>query len=265
MKRRPTSISLFLAYALMICFAATLEAATGPEIALSQGISPIAPSGQDLGRLPANAPIELVAILNLQDEDGLRALIAAQNDPDSPSYHQFLTPEEFVQRFSPSPSAYSAVVSYFQERGFAVETTPNRQLVVANGTATKVEQTFKTELHSFYFQGKVHYANTSAPSIPAHLATSIRAVQGLDSIEMVPHSRLAPQSSASPSSTPAGYSPNQIATAYDFPLLHGWNGAGRTMAVASAFDFKDSDLQTFDSTFGITPAGYARVFVTTSQ
>ena len=263
--RRTTSISLLFACALMISFVAILQAATGREVAPRQGISPIAQFGEHLGRLPGNTPIDLVAIINLQHENELRDLIAAQNDPDSPSYHQFLMPEEFAQRFSPSTSVYSAVVSYLQERGFAVETTPNRQLVIANGTAAQVEQTFKTELHSFYFQGKVHYANTSAPSIPAHLATSIRAIQGLDSTEMVPHSRLAPQSSASPSKTPAGYSPNQIATAYDFPLLHGWNGAGRTMAVASAFDFKDSDLQTFDSTFGITPAGYARVFVTTSQ
>jgi kumamolisin len=264
--RWTTSVALLFACALMICCAATLQAATGPEVAMHQGISPIAQFGQDLGRLPGDTPIELVAILNLQDEDGLRALIAAQNSPDSPSYHQFLTPEEFVQRFSPSPSAYSAVVSYFQESGFAVETTPNRQLVIANGTAAKVEQSFKTELHRFYFQGKVHYANTSAPSVPANLVTSIRAIEGLDSRELVSHMRIAPEAVPSSSSgTPAGYSPDQIAKAYDFPKLHGWNGTGKTMAVASAYDFKDSDLQTFDSTFGITPAGYSRVFVKTSQ
>src|SRR5438132_10807956 len=98
--RGPTSMWRIFVCLLTICFAPAVQATSPPSAALRQGISSIAQFGQDLGRLPGSTPIEIVTILNLQSEDELRTLIAAQTDPGSPSYHQFLTAEEFVQRFS---------------------------------------------------------------------------------------------------------------------------------------------------------------------
>src|SRR5712691_4662970 len=87
-------------------------------VPLPTGVSPIAQLGEDLGRLPADTPMEVVAILHLRRERALTRLIALQNTPTSMLYHRFLTPEQFAAKFSPTPAAYSAVVSYFQGLGF---------------------------------------------------------------------------------------------------------------------------------------------------
>jgi subtilase family serine protease len=88
-------------------------------------------------------------------------------------------------------------------------------------------------------------------------------VQGLDSEELQSSiesgANLVPAASPSASSLP--YRPSQIATAYDYPSLHGFDGTGKTIAVATSGDFNDSDLQTFDAQFGINLAGYSRIYM----
>ena len=54
----------------------------------------------------------------------------------------------------------------------------------------------------------------------------------------------------SPTATPLGYSPQQIGTAYDFGATY--NGAGVTVAIATAYTYTESDVATFWSTYGIT-------------
>src|SRR5690242_10450467 len=46
--------------------------------------------------------LTLAIALTLRNSAQLRALIAAQNDPQSTLYHQYLTPAQFAQQFSPT-------------------------------------------------------------------------------------------------------------------------------------------------------------------
>ena len=45
-----------------------------------------------------------------RDRAGLQALIEAQNRPDSPIYHQFLTPQQFARSFGPTAATLAQVV-----------------------------------------------------------------------------------------------------------------------------------------------------------
>jgi hypothetical protein len=139
-------------------------ASPGP-VTLPQGLSPIAQSGQDLGRLLGNMPIQLAVILSLRNEKTLQNLIAAQNTPGSPQYHHFLTPEQFVESYSPTTQDYQAVVDFLQNNGLRIQTTTNRQLVMADGSASQAEKAFSTELHVFNYRGKSHYANVTRPPV----------------------------------------------------------------------------------------------------
>src|SRR5438046_702534 len=50
----------------------------------------------------------------------LEQLLAAQQDPASPVYHQWLTPEDFGDRYGVSNSDYSKVEDWLRSPGFDV-------------------------------------------------------------------------------------------------------------------------------------------------
>ena len=53
-------------------------------------------------------------------EASLQALLAAQQDPSSPSYHKWLTPAQFGQLFGMSAADLAQVTAWLQQEGFTV-------------------------------------------------------------------------------------------------------------------------------------------------
>jgi len=58
--------------------------------------------------------LEVVFTLDLRDHAGADALIEAQQDPDSPLYHQWIAPEEFQARFGPTANDLKDVKDFHQ-------------------------------------------------------------------------------------------------------------------------------------------------------
>jgi subtilase family serine protease len=56
--------------------------------------------------------------LGWQDENQLVAFDQAVSTPGNASYHKFLTPAQFHQRYSPSQASVSAVTKWLQGAGF---------------------------------------------------------------------------------------------------------------------------------------------------
>src|ERR1035437_10317528 len=61
---------------------------------------------QSVGRLPATQPMRIVLVLPHSNQAALDNLLQELYDPSSPSYHQFLTVEQFTNRFGPSQEDY---------------------------------------------------------------------------------------------------------------------------------------------------------------
>ncbi len=53
----------------------------------------------------------------MRHADELNSLLSAISDPASPSYHQYLTPEQFTQEFAPTDDQVQQVESYLQGLG----------------------------------------------------------------------------------------------------------------------------------------------------
>ena len=58
--------------------------------------------------------------LPLRNEDGLDELLQDLYDPNSPSFHQYLSVEEFAMRFGPTEADYAAVVDFAERNGLTV-------------------------------------------------------------------------------------------------------------------------------------------------
>ena len=103
--------------------------------------------------------LQLSISLNLRNRDALTVLIAAQNDPNSASYHQYLTPKQFTAEFGPTQATVDSVVSYLKSQGLTVKSVaPNNLLVDASGSVATAEQAFGVTLNDYTLNNRTVYA-----------------------------------------------------------------------------------------------------------
>ncbi len=185
------------------------------------------------------------------------ALLLAQQDPASPSYHRWLTPADYSARFGATTATVSAVRSFLASSGLQVSgVSPLGTRVAFRGTRDQVQRTFRTEIHDYVFGDKTRTAISTAPAMPAELASAVLGVKGLDGVR--PHSRL-----KRPSFTPApqyevdkttALGPGDFQVLYDTqPLITAGNdGTGVNIAIVGQTYYDPGDLTTFLQTFSLT-------------
>src|SRR5438552_15038400 len=80
-------------------------------------------------------------------------------DPSSPRYHKWLTPQQLNARFGPHHSDFEAVVRWLSSQGFKIEDTDRRApaFVGFSGTVGQVEKVFDLTIYSVDGPGKHTY------------------------------------------------------------------------------------------------------------
>ncbi|MCT6995127.1 protease pro-enzyme activation domain-containing protein, partial [Salmonella enterica subsp. enterica serovar Javiana] len=80
----------------------------------------------------------------------LESFLHAVNDPASPQFHHFLTPDQFKARYAPTDAQVAQVVAHLSQSGFSnVHVSPNNMLVEADGNANSVNAAFRTTMRTF--------------------------------------------------------------------------------------------------------------------
>jgi hypothetical protein len=156
----------------------------------------------DLGAAPASlaaSRITLVLRRSSEQEAALQTWLQQLQDPGSANYRQWLTPEEFGQRFGVAQADLTTIETWLRSQGFTVgKVGKGRMTIEFSGTVGQLEQAFHTSIHSYLIHGERHWANSTEPQIPAALAPVVAGVSRLND--------LAPQPSAA-RGTPARYDP----------------------------------------------------------
>ena len=136
-------------------------------ITLGGNTHPIARAEFDRGDAPADLPMQqmqLVLTRSAAQQSDLDALLAAQQDSSSAQYHQWLTPEQFGERFGASDEDVQKISSWLEGNGFQIDRVANgRNLIEFTGSASQVESTFHTRIHKYMVNGESHCANASNP------------------------------------------------------------------------------------------------------
>ena len=140
-------------------------------------------SGQarSVGRLPASQPMRLVLVLPQRNQDALESLLQELYNPSSPSYHNFLTVEEFTAMFGPSQEDYDAVISFAQAKGLSVVgTSRNRMNVDVTGPVANIEQAFHVTMAVYQHptENRTFYAPDREPT--PDLSVALWHISGLD-------------------------------------------------------------------------------------
>jgi len=142
---------------------------------------------QAIGRLPANQVMQLNVVLPVRDQAGLDVFVRDVNDPSSFSYRQFLTPQQFTERFGPTQKEYDAVVRYVEAHGFKVVGGSRDGMdVEINGPVSSVEAAFHVAMHTYQHptESRVFYGPDREPS--TNLGFPLWHISGLDNYS-IPH------------------------------------------------------------------------------
>jgi kumamolisin len=204
-----------------------------------------------VGPAPPSQQIHLVMHLAYPRPAAVAAFARAVNSPESPSYGAFLTPDQFAARFGPSGHSYSTVEYVATNAGIGVvQTYPNRKLVDLVATVAQADALFNTVINQYNYNNVMYYANGSPAHIPAALNGIVMAVSGFDNFA---HKVAQPP----PGPSRLGFGPRDIQRAYNEPIRGNpaMNGAGATIAIETAYDYLDSDLQAFWSAYGVSRTG----------
>ncbi|MEI9977298.1 MAG: protease pro-enzyme activation domain-containing protein [Ignavibacteriota bacterium] len=185
-------------------------------------------------------------------QSDLDQLLAAQQNPSSPLYRHWLTPQEFGDRFGLSPADRSQVTAWLTSAGFTIDRhAGGRNWIAFSGTAGQVTRALHTPIHRFQVDGETHYANTADPSVPAALAGVVGGFLGLNDFHA--RSMISSVSPAYTSGSSHYMAPQDWATIYNVSPLYqaGFDGTGQKIAVVGESDVAIADIRSFRTFFGL--------------
>lgn len=259
-----------LVAAVAIFFAAAALGAQSPAARIQAGVDSsrlaaipgsqnnLARAAADLGRMPADTRLNRVTLRfnrSAAQEAALDSLLAAQLNPSSPLYHQWLTPDQFATRFGMAQSDIDQVESWLQQRGFTIDdVNRSRTAIHFSGTVAQIEAAFATQMHYFQVQGEKHFAPSTALSVPAAIAPVVADIHNLDDFRPRAAHSIPHRNFTSGVSGEVFFSPGDIVTTYDVQPLYsaGVHGDGQVIAIMGQSAVALTDVEAFQSAAGLS-------------
>ncbi len=246
---RPAFCAIFL---FGMCTAVSAQSGARRE-----SVHPLTRSLRSTGHAVADLPLDRMLLMLKPTDDQqqrLDALIAAQQDPQAPEYGQWLTPEEFAARFSPSPKDIAAVTTWLEGQGFVIgEIARGGRTIEYSGTARQVELAFSTELRHYDRDGIRYLANATEIAIPLELDGIIGGIASLNDFHAVPQHHTQANPVVKMATGANNLSPGDFSTIYNLAPLWsaGFDGTGQTIAIVGRTNFLMSDVTAFRNLFGL--------------
>jgi subtilase family serine protease len=234
------------------------------RVALPHTIPPRALNGTDLGEVSGSHQLpSLMLTFSMTDaqQAELTQLLIDQQDPNSPRYHQWLTPEQFGAEFGLSTTDIAQVSSWLSSQGFTITgVSPSSNYITFSGSAAQVKQAFGVTIHSLNVGGEAHISNLTDPVLPSGIAAVVTNLSGLNDFKLksrahtrtvkvpVADSTTGVHPDYTSSITGNHYiAPGDFYTIYNVnPLLSSSiNGQGISIAVMGQTDINLSDVTAF--------------------
>lgn len=235
----------------------------------------------DLGPSNTNQTINVTLVLGLHNQDALEKYIYSTVTQGDPSYHRFLTTDQFADRYGATTDEISRVQAFLKQAGLTqVELLPNHLAIKASGTIAKVNAAFHTSIHDYQAKdGSTFHRPNAAPTMPAALSSTLVLASGLSTEAHFRSHRVSALSQTSPSSphanallksaaapatpactgnptatcTPEEFTVGDVANRYNINPLYkaDINGKGSTIGIATLADFVVNDAYTYWSDIGL--------------
>ncbi len=236
------------------------SAASEQRVRLSAGVPAKAIPEFDRGPVDPALKLNYMTLLTApssSQQKALDQLLAQQQDPRSPLYHRWLTPEQFADQFGLNAADIKKLTFWLRAQGFTVNTVArSRNWIAFSGTASQVEKAFQTKLHKFDVGGESHFANISSPAVPSSFSAVVTGVRGLSDFRSKSHLVKQKPDYTLPVTTGGNelfIAPGDVTTIYDIQPLYaaGIDGSGEQLAVMGRTDVYLADLNAFRAAFNL--------------
>jgi len=210
---------------------------------------------QSVGRLPATQSMRLVLVLPHRNQAALDSLLQELYDPSSPSYHHFLTVEQFTNMFGPSLEDYAAVTSFAQAHGLqVVGTSINRMNLDVTGTVANIEAALHVTMGVYQHptENRTFYSPDREPTLD--LAVPLWHISGLDNYSIPQPALVYRNPGVTPDATTgscpsASFCGSDMRAAYYGGTL---TGSGQTLGLLEYYGTDLDDLTTYFKNAGQT-------------
>ena len=219
-------------------------------------VSPQARPEYDQGEAEPSMALSYVTLL-LKPDPSIEPFLDNLQTPSSPTYHRWITPTQFGDRFGLTRSDMAKVVAWLESQGLKVnDVAQGRHWVTFSGSAAVVGRALHTTIHRYRVNGKLHFANASDPRIPTALAPVVAGFGGLHDFGPQPLVMLSPLQPQGPapnynSSNTHFLAPDDFATIYDVAPVYsaGIDGTGQKIVIVGESDVSLTDLHAFRTLF----------------
>jgi subtilase family serine protease len=255
MTRKLSSISLALA---AVLFSAPVSIHAQQQRLLTSHTREAVRTGQAplVGRMPADQNMRIVLVLPLRNQDELESLLSDLYNPASPSYHQFLTVDEFAARFGPTQADYDTAIAFARDNGLnVVGTSRNRVNIDVAGPVANIERALHVSmgLYQHPTENRTFFAPDREPTVD--LPFQLWHVAGLDNFSLPHPAGLSRNADGKKSGATVGSGPSASFLGSDMRAAYyggSLTGSGQSLGLLE-YDGTDlADLNTYFANAGQT-------------
>ena len=207
----------------------------------------LSPSTVKIGPLGNSETVEFLVTLTLPNRAQLDQFLADLYNPASEHYQQYLTPDEFRDRFAPSQEVVDTVTAYLESNSlYVISVAANNFYLTVQGAAKDVNSLFQVGLTSYKDQDGTYFRTTGQDETP-QLPEGITGVIGLDNTTLMSrqlNTRLIPSASSINNVTDLDkytiITANKLRKIYN--LTTKLTGKGQTVALVEFDNYNPKDI-----------------------
>jgi kumamolisin len=245
-----------------------LSASVDTLRSLSGHVPPAILHSQKITSLDAEQNLSFSVSMPLNNEDQLDRFLQDLNDPESTQFHQYLSPDEFLEKYGPTEDQVMQTKSLLVANGMDItRVDPHRRVIHASGKIKTINSFFNTEINEYYDLQKNDRFFAPAYEVQIPKALAIQSIHGLENRYRAHHyhrtkpsitdsARNYPRSAAS---TAKGLAPTMIQKAYNFPTQ--LNGSGQVLAVFELEAYDLADITFYENYYNLNQVPLQNVLV----
>jgi subtilase family serine protease len=121
--------------------------------------------------------------LKLHNEDGLDALVQGQYRKGSPTYHQWITQDQFNAGYGPTSQQVNSVRNFLTAHGLTIlAVAENNMYIKVEGTVDAIQRAFHVQTDNYNFKDNTYRSNKADPSVGNPAGGNIAAITGMDDL-----------------------------------------------------------------------------------